>query len=562
MVERLPYDSYSDINWLSGCLEGRYKGLEKAARIYQASLRQPMYFRLVILELMENLTSGNDEIRKNSLWMLSKLVEEQDNYNFMSPTIQILIHSVQDKNNAVCFYSLKIINAITKSYFEQFKEALPQIVDNLNRGSQKIKLQAAAIVTQYMEADPNAMQSAIKVLVQALKDKDFEIREIAIKALLRIDQQVVQVVASIMEAFDDEIFRERMTKYIFDFIKREPSKVIKALQNSIKNKDEKVRLNSIVFLHQLALTKHGFEIVEAVPELLEAMSDTNKVVRRTAVVILFIVSKIHPQSLQEGIPKFIRFLKVKNKNLLTFICYILVQLIKYFPEELEEHFDSLVKLLEKSQTWEDIAPEYEIVNTITYCTLLRYQNQFAQALNIAQECVNNNKFDKTIYELHLFIGYTHYYLDNYSDAIQAFLKAETAHKVGDFNIATLSNLMIAFNFALLRLFESCLDYKKDAEKYFETAKNHISMRQIEKLQLFLDFINSIANQQFDKAQSTLLSYHALDPVKHPFDQGLHLIDQKNIRKVKRFYIESQEILSELRNQESEDEPSILNNKEP
>ncbi len=554
----MTYNEFKEGNWLNDCLEGRYKGLEKAARIYEVSLRQPMYFRLVILELMENLTSGNEELRRNSLWMLTKLVEEHIDYKFMSPTIQILIHSIQEKNNAICYYSLRIINEIAPAYFQDFKEAIPKIVENLNRSSPRIKLVAASIITQYMEAEPNAMQSAIKFLVEALKDKDLEIREVAIKALLRGNRYVDQVVEAIIESFQDEQFRIKMTKYIFDFIKREPIKVIEGLCQTIKNKDEEIRQNSIIFMHQIALSKHIYELVKAVPELLKLMTDKNRIIHRTAMMILYLISKQHAQSLHEGFKKFIQFLKIKNKQLLTYDLYILVQLLKYYPDELAEHVDPLINILEKSREWDDVTPEIEIINTISLCSLLRYTNQMARALNLAQECARVYGLEKLIYEIHLFTGFTHYYLGNYSDSIQAFLKAESAHKRGDFYTGTIANIMIAFNFALLRVFKSCLDYKNDAEKIFESAKDQISLHQTQELQFLMDFINALANQNFDKAQTALQSYHALDPVKHTVDQNFHLIDLKNIRQVKKFYIESQEILAELKRQNpSEEEPQIL-----
>ena len=90
--------------WVSECLQGKYKGLEKAARVYTAALEQPMYFRVVILELMENLTSGDNIVRKNSLWMLSQIVDERYQYDFMSPTIQILISALREKNQALRYF--------------------------------------------------------------------------------------------------------------------------------------------------------------------------------------------------------------------------------------------------------------------------------------------------------------------------------------------------------------------------------------------------------------------------------------------------------------------------
>ncbi len=553
----MPSADLKEINWLNDSLEGKYKGLEKAARIYNAALRQSIYFRLVILELMENLTSGNEEVRRNSLWMLSKIVEEQRDYKYMSPTIQILIYSIQEKNNAICYYALKIINQIVSAYYDQFKEAIPHIIENLKRSNQKIKLLTASIITQFMEVDPNAMESAIKLLTQALNDKDQEIREVAIEALLRIDQHVERVVQSIMESFNDERFRNKMIKHIFDFIKRNPGKVIEALKKTIKSKDEKIRINSIVFMHQLSLTRHSHEVIKAVPELLEAITDKNRVMRRTAIMILYLISKNHAPLLHKGIPKFIKLLKIKNKILLTYNMYILVQLIKYFPVQLNDQMDILLQKLEQSLTWDDITPELEIINTLSLGTLLRCKNQVARALNIAQECTRNYRLDRAIYEVFLFIGYTYYYLDNYSDSIQAFLKADNARKKGDYYTATIANIMIAFNFALLRLFKSCMDYAKDARKYFEVAKDQIPMHQLQKLQFHLDFIEAVAALDFDSAENILQSYHALDPVKHPFEQNLQRMDLINVKKVKKFYQESQEILSELEKEESADEPPVL-----
>ena len=200
--------------WVSECLQGKYKGLEKAARIYTAALEQPMYFRLVILELMENLTSGDQVMRKNSLWMLSQMVEERYQYDFMSPTIQILIASLREKNQAMRYFTLRIINRIASDYYTQFKEALPQIVDHLRDSSSKIKSLAAAITTQFIEVESNAMANAIEYLVKALKDRDLEIREVAIKGLLRIDLHVDQVVQAIMESFQDEEFRNDMIRHV------------------------------------------------------------------------------------------------------------------------------------------------------------------------------------------------------------------------------------------------------------------------------------------------------------------------------------------------------------
>ncbi|MFX1294409.1 MAG: HEAT repeat domain-containing protein [Promethearchaeota archaeon] len=556
----MPINKEKDYTWLSDCINGKYKGLEKPAQIYNASIRQSLYFRLVILELMENLTSGNEEVRKNSLWMLSKIVEEQSDYKFMSPTIQILIYSLQEKNQIICYYSLKIVNEIASHYYDQFKEALPQIVENLNRSSFKIKILTAAIITQFMETESNAIQSAIKFLIQALHDKDLETREITIKALLRIDQHIDQVVQSIMESFNDEKFRIKMTKYIFEFIKREPAKVIEGLRITLKNKDDKIRANSILFMQQISLTKHAFELERAVPELLDAITDKVKVVHRTAMTILYLISKDQAQLLKEGIARFIRFLKVKDKQLLTYNIYILVQLLKYFPDELYDRIEQLITILEKSLTWENTIPEIRIVNTLSLCSLLRYKNQFTRILNLSQECVRTYSLERSIFEMYIFIGYTHYYLENYSDSIEAFLKAENARKVGDNYIATIANSMIAFNFALLRLFKSCSDYKNDALKYFEAAKDHISLRQSQKLQYLISFIDAVANQSFKKAQRAIHSYHELEPVKNQFDQQLHLINLKNLRKVKKFYLESQEILTELENNETEEDPPVYDEK--
>ena len=545
MSECVPFNYPEDTTWLSDCLQGKFKGLEKAARIYNTSMEQPMYFRLVILELMENLTTDDEILHKNSLWMLSKLVEEQHNYQFMSPTIQILINSLQSKNIAIRYFSLKMVNQILSSYYPQFKDALPQMVSNLKHSNSKIKLLASSIVTQYMEIDPNAMESAIKLLVQGLRDNDIEIREVSIRALLRINQHVDQVVQSIMESFQDEKFRIDMVSHIFNFIKESPVKVLEALRKTLQDKDEKIRENSIIFMHQIAQTKYADSLVKAVPELLDALTDKNKMVHRTAARILYIISKISADSLSKGINKFVQLLKIKNKQLLSYFIFILVQMLKYFPDELNEQMDLLIELLEKTQPAEEIDPEIEIINTISLSTLLRYKNEFARALSLAQECATKYRVEKTIFELHLFIGYTHYYLENYSDAIQAFLKAESAHKLEDYYTATLATLMIAFNFALLRLFDSCLDYKNDAEKYFEQAKVRSSEMQVKKLQAFMDFIKGIADQNFKNAQSNLISYQTLDPFKNLFDRNLNVIDIKNAKKVEKFFEESQQIRAEL-----------------
>lgn len=547
----------NDLMWLTECLEGKYKALEKAAKIYQVSMEQPMYFRLVILELMENLTGGDFTVRRNSLWMLSKLVEEHRDYRFISPTIQILISSLDDKNQSIRYFTVKIINEIVGAYYDQFKQAIPRIVNNIKDSSSKIKLFTAAIITQFMEIDPNAMESAIKLLVQALKENDLEVRELAIKALLRINLHVDKVIESIMELFHEESFRIDMMSHIFDFIKQNPEDAIEALKKTIKNKDDKVRENSIVFLHQIAETKFASDLVKVVPELLTAITDKNKIVHRTAARILFLISKENAQSLLRGIPKFKQFLKIKNKQLVSFFIYILVQLMKYFSDELSDQVDPLKKLLEKSQDWEDADSEVEIINAISLCTLIRYENQIAESLNIAQSCVKNHPFEKGIHELELFIGYTHYYLEDYSDAIQAFLKAETAYKREDYYTATIANIMVAFNFALLRTFKSSLDYKKDAEKYFELAKDRVSTHKIQKIQFLMDFINAIATHDFTKAQNTLLSYHALDPVKHPFERKLQILDLNNVKKVNKFYLETQKILEEMKKNGSNQEPSLL-----
>lgn len=541
----MPFNYTEDTAWLSDCLQGKYRGLEKAARIYNTSIEHPMYFRLVILELMENLTTNDEILHKNSLWMLSKLVEEQHDYRFISPTIQILISSLQSKNMAIRYFSLKIVNQILSSYYPQFKEALPQILNSLKQSNTKIKLLTAAIITQYMEIDPNAMESAIKLLVQGLRDSDTEIREVSIKALLRINQHVEQVVQSIMESFQDEKFRIDMVSHIFNFIKESPIKVLEALRKTLQDKDEKVRENSIIFLHQIAQTKYEDSLVKVVPELLIALSDKNKIVHRTAARILYIISKTSAYSLSEGITKFIQLLKVKNKQLLSYFIYILVQMLKYFPDELNGQMDLLIELLKKTHPAEEIDPEVEIINTLSLCILLRYKNEFAHSLNLAQECITKYQLERTIFELHLFIGYTHYYLENYSDAIQAFLKAEGAYKIEDYYTSTLATLMIAFNFALLRLFKSCVDYKNDAEKYFEKAKMRSSETQVKKLQTFMDFIQGIANQNFKNAQTNLISYQSLDPIKNLFDRNLNVIDIKNAKKVERSFEESQQILAEL-----------------
>lgn len=544
--------------WVSDCLQGKYKGLEKAARIYTASLEQPMYFRLVILELMENLTSGDQVVRKNSLWMLTQVVDEQRDYMFMSPTIQILISSLGEKNQAIRYYSLKIINQIASTYYDQFKGALPQIVNNLKDSSSKIKMVTAAIITQFIEADSNAMESAIGLLVQALKDKELEIREMAIKALLRVDQHVDKVVQAILELFQDEDFRSRMIRHILEFIKRKPESVVDALRITIKNKDENIRENSIIFMHQISESKHIYELSRAVPELLNALNDKNKLVHRTATRILYLISKQNPQSLYRGKKQFIQLLKIKNKQLITYFIYILVQLIKHFPDDLSDQVEPLIKILENSREWEDVEPETEIINIISLCTLARLNNEFAYALNLAQDCVRKFGLDRNIYELYLFIGHTHYYLGNYSDSIQAYLKAETAHKRDDYYTATIASIMIAFNFALLRTFNSCLDYMKDAEKYYEIAEDRISLRKFQELQTLMDFIKALCNHDFESAESTLKFYQNFVPARHPLERKFQLIDLKNVRKVKKFYLETREFLEDLKKDEFGEEPETLN----
>ena len=546
--------------WVSDCLQGKYKGLEKAAQIYNASLEQPIYFRLVILELLENLTSGDETIRKNSLWMLTNIVEEQHEYSFMSPTVQILISSLQEKNQAIRYFTLKIINQITSSYYEEFRSALPQIANNLKHSSSKLKLLAAAIITQFIEIDSNLMESVIGLLVQALKSKDLEIREVAIRALLHMDQHVDQVVQSIMESFQDDQFRTDMIKHIFDFIKHSPVKVIDALRNTIKKKDNIIRQNSIIFLHQIAESKHVDEVIRVIPELIKTLTDKNKIIRRTATRILYLLSKNNARSLYQGIDKFIQHLKIKNRQLLTYFIHILIHMLKYFPNELSNQIDPLIKILEKSREWEEVEPEITIINVISLCSLYRYKNQFALALNIAQDCVREYKFDKAIFEVYLFLGYTHYYLGDYSDSIQAFLKAETAHKRDDYYTATIATIMIAFNFALLRTFDSSFDYKKDAEKYYTLAKDRVSIHQSQKLQFLMDFISAIATHDFETAQSALQSYHEVLSVSHPFDQKLQLINLENVRKVKKYYEEAQEILEDLKKNNSDEEPPVLNEK--
>ncbi len=543
--------------WVSECLQGKYKGLEKAARIYTASLEQPMYFRLVILELMENLTSGDQTMRKNSLWMLSKMVEERYKYDFMSPTIQILISSLREKNQPIVYYSLKIINQIAKAYYDQFRVAIPDVSIHLRDSSAKIKSLSAAIITQFIEADSNAMASAIEYLVKALRDRELEIREVAIKGLLRIDQHVDQVVQAIMESFQDEQFRENMIRYIFDFIKENPESVIEALRITIKNKDDQIRENSIIFLHQIAESRSVSEVSKAVPELLKTLNDKSRIIRRTATRILYLISKEDARALYRGADKFIQFLKIKNRQLVTYFMYMLVQLLKFFPDELANQVEPLIKLLEKSREWEELEPEIEIINIISLCTLYRYENQAALALNLAQDCARKYSHNRGIYELFLFLGYTHFYLGNFSDSIQAFLKAESAQKREDFYTATLATIMIAFNFALLRTFSSSLDYMHDVERYYSQTKDRLSTHKTQKLNYLLDFTRGLASRDFDQAESALQAYHEFIAAKHPFEQKVRLIDLNNVRKVKKFYQETQEILEDLKKDENEDEPEII-----
>ncbi|TFG04889.1 MAG: hypothetical protein EU536_03590 [Promethearchaeota archaeon] len=543
--------------WVSECLQGKYKGLEKAARIYNAALEQPMYFRLVILELMENLTSGDEIMRKNSLWMLSKLVEERYEYSFMSPTIQILIASLREKSQIIRFYALKVINQIAQSYYEPFRDALPEIVNHLRDGSSKIRIIAAAIVTQFIEANSNALESAIDLLVKALKEKESETREVAIKGLLRIDQQIDQVVEAIMDAFQDQDFRASMIKHIFDFIKRNPSKVVDALRKTIKNRDTQIRENSIVFMHQIAETKHVSDLIKAVPELLKAFNDKNKVVRRTAARILFLISKTDARALYRGKNRLLQLIKIKNQQLVTYFTYIIVRMIRYFPDELEAQIDELIKLLEKLREEEEPDPELEITNIISLCTLLRYRNEIAVLLNLAQDCLAKYGGRKEAIELFMFLGYTHYYLGNYAESIQAFLKAESAYKREDYYTAAIADVMIAFNFALLRTFNSCIDYKIDAEKYYEMVRDRVPIKQFQQLQLLIDFINGIAAREFAEAETSIRTYYSLLEVKHPLEEKYQLITLENIQKVHRFYQETQEILETIKKDGIDDEPQVI-----
>ncbi|MHA1266437.1 MAG: HEAT repeat domain-containing protein [Candidatus Helarchaeota archaeon] len=542
--------------WVSECLQGKYKGLEKAARIYNVALEQPMYFRLVILELMENLTSGDQTMRRNSLWMLSKIVEERYDYSFMSPTIQILISSLQEKNQAIRYYSLKIITSIAQAYYDQFKQILPEIVQLLRNSSGKLRSLAAGIVTQFIEVDSNSMEFAINQLVKALRDKDLEIREVAIRALLRIDQHIDKVVETIMASFQDAQFRSEMIQHIFNFINRSPKQVIEALKKTIKHRDETIRVNSIVFMHQIAETKHVSDLSNAVAELLAALSDKNRTVRRTTTRILFLIARDDAKPLYRGIKKFQQYLKIKDPQVRTYFIYILVQLIKYFPTDLSEEIDRLISIAETQREGEELEPELIIINTISLCTLLRYNNAIAHCLNLAQDCLKKYAIVKFSNELAIFIGYTHYYLGNYSDSIKAFLKAETAYKREDYYTAAVASLMIAFNFALLRTFNSCLDYKTDTDKYFSLGQNRISLTKFRRLQFLVDFLNALCNGKFEEAQITLKTYHDLLGVQHPLDLKYQAIDIENLRKVQRFYLEQQTLQKTL-NIDQDPEPPIL-----
>ena len=114
----------------------------------------------------------------------------------------------------------------------------------------------------------------------------------------------------------------------------------------------------------------------------------------------------------------------------------------------------------------------------------------------------------------------------------------------------------------LRTFNSSIDYAKDAVKYYELAKDRISSRKAQKLSFLIDFINALTTQNFDTAQSTLHAYHELISTAHTIEQNFQLIDLKNVRRVKKFYAETQQILASLKKEIPEDEPETLSGKKP
>ena len=137
------------------------------------------------------------------------------------------------------------------------------------------------------------------------------------------------------------------------------------------------------------------------------------------------------------------------------------------------------------------------------------------------------------------------------------MKAESAYKKEEYYIATIATIMIAFNFALLRTFNSSLDYTQDAKKYFLQAKEGLSTFKTQTIHFLFEFINALANHNFEIAQSALKSHQEYISTRHPFEQRTHLIDLKNVRKVKKYYHETQQILAELKKDRNEDEPQII-----
>lgn len=244
----------------------------------------------VVVPLVDALRDPEDDVRKQAGWALQQLLPDA---RLVIPGARLALTDANPETrfNTVSFLSL------------QGPAAVPLLVEAIKDKDEKVQVQAvkalhelkvdndylkSSVLPLLKEADPLVRRNAVSVLHRcglpaleplfgALKDSDVKVRQQAIQAVTTIPGDEKLLVPVLTEALedDDPFVRGRATAALG---RTGGVRALPQLQQSLKDKEDEVRLEAVEALLQL-----NPNFPQVLPSLLPALQDKSPAVRLVAV---------------------------------------------------------------------------------------------------------------------------------------------------------------------------------------------------------------------------------------------------------------------------------------
>ena len=191
--------------------------------------------------------------------------------------IRFLTHQLSDKDAAIRSQAAKQLG----TFHHQAREAVYPLIEVLSDESRYVRRNAAFALGQIGEG----AGESVPALIQTLEDSDWTVRANATFALGGIGESAKAAVPFLITAIDDVNWEVSVNAVkSLGQIGPVASSAVPALSNALRSENEMIRNNAVLALAEIGQT--------AIPTLIGALKDTDKIVRRSAAFSMSRIDKL------------------------------------------------------------------------------------------------------------------------------------------------------------------------------------------------------------------------------------------------------------------------------